>query len=85
MKDKKRFIVLLPFCSALLVWLSYHPANISFLAWIAYVPFLLYLFIKSKESGFFKSKFSFWIPKLGIIGAFVLSTISLIISYYNNY
>jgi len=59
MLNKKSLIVLLPFCSAILLWFSYHPANISFLAWIAFVPLLIFIIAKSEEPGFFKKRFPF--------------------------
>ncbi|MFA5793714.1 MAG: apolipoprotein N-acyltransferase [Candidatus Brocadiia bacterium] len=34
----------MPYLTSILTWLSYHPADFSFLAWISYVPMILYIF-----------------------------------------
>ncbi|MFH0889512.1 MAG: apolipoprotein N-acyltransferase, partial [Planctomycetota bacterium] len=56
---KKYFITTLPFSSAFLIWLSYPPVDISLFAWISYIPLFSYLFVKSKEDGFFIRRFPF--------------------------
>lgn len=56
---KERFIRALPLLSGLLAWLSYPPTDISFLAWVSYIPLVLYIAEISKEGGFFKRRFIF--------------------------
>ncbi|MEW6026026.1 MAG: hypothetical protein AB1599_01850, partial [Planctomycetota bacterium] len=51
---KTNFIRGLPFLSAVLAWLSYPWVDLSFLAWVSYLPLLFYITEISKESGFFR-------------------------------
>jgi apolipoprotein N-acyltransferase len=62
---KERIIRVLPLLSGILAWLAYPPADIWFLAWVAYLPLLFYIAEISKENGFFKRRFIF-ITKPGL-------------------
>lgn len=46
---KPRPIILLPFLSSILLWLSYHPVNLHPLIWIAPVPFFIYIFYEENR------------------------------------
>lgn len=56
---RANLVSVLPLLSGILAWLAYPPADISFLAWVAYIPLLFYIAEISKESGFFKRRFIF--------------------------
>ena len=45
----KKIFYAWPFLSALLLWLSYHPANFNFLVWVALVPWFFYIDREEKK------------------------------------
>ncbi|MBI2931008.1 MAG: apolipoprotein N-acyltransferase [Planctomycetes bacterium] len=77
-----RFRLLPPFLSSLLLWLSFHPADFGFLAWIALVPFMAWAatepkgwraFLVGWAAGFCFHTAAFWwitytAPVIGPIG-----------------
>ena len=57
-EQTNRWYFILPFLTALLLYTSYHPANIGPLAWIALIPLLIYIL---KEERFGRLIISLWL------------------------
>ncbi|MBI4713156.1 MAG: apolipoprotein N-acyltransferase [Planctomycetes bacterium] len=84
---------ILPYLSALLIYLSYPPADLGFLAWVAYVPLFIYVidlasrqdkvrlsFLHTFLAGFlFFIIGAFWIRHVSYLGIFV---IAFILAFY---
>jgi len=62
---RANLIPVLPLLSGVLAWLAYPPADLSFLAWVACLPLLLYISEISAQTGFFRKRFIF-ITKPGL-------------------
>ncbi|MBI5778043.1 MAG: apolipoprotein N-acyltransferase [Planctomycetes bacterium] len=76
---KERLIRALPLLSGILAWLSYPPADISFLAWVAYVPLLFYISEISQQTGSFGKRWLglLWPVYLGGVLFFMLGLVWL--------
>ncbi len=41
---------ILPFLASVLLWLSYHPANLNWLVWVSLVPLFLYIYYERRKN-----------------------------------